>query len=870
MNAEKRKEINPDMHIDLMENRRARGWAVFGGYWPRGTVYTDSFRMTDIKGDPVPLQSETAARWPDGSVKWSRHIVSADRLGQSGILTPGEVFQARGLQISESGDAWKIEGSGLRMTVPKRGKNIAAECSRMNTCVFDAVHPVLMISHTSTGQECETVRTRSLPWEIRSRKLESSGPLEAVFCFDGVHLEDGCEKMPFRIRMSIRENGDVLFDHTFFFQGDPAADRLAGWGLRFSTGFTGEPYQRHIRFLTDGAVYHDCPTQLFHWKKHLDPALLEAQMRGETVKASEELNAAARDLPRWDHFFLHQDSASHFSIRKKAWEQGCWLDGVHGLRSPGSVALSDPERTLSFHLRECWEKHPAGLEVENLSGSGTKCTVWFYSPQSGAFDFSHYDKRTYPMGNYEGFDYMMPDPNGIAVTCRAAVFSDNVFIPDEEFKSQSETTRRPPVYLASPEYYHANKAFGFWSLPKRETETAAWMEKQLEAAVSFYEAEVDARSWYGLFDYGDFMHTYEASRHMWRWDVGGYAWDNTELAPTYWLWLQFMRTGSERVFRLAEALSRHTADVDMYHFGPMKGLGSRHNVRHWGCPCKEPRISMAGHHRPLYYLTGDRRVGDCMTDSLSAAESLLNTPWFRRKGEDIHLRSGPDWASLVSDWMTAYERTLKSEWRQKIETGIADLAKAPLGLTSGPTFGFDPQTGHLNYEGESKAGSMHLQACMGETEVWLETSDMLADETLADLVSRNGLWFFLSPGERIKRSGGLLSERQFGSPVYSAEMQAWAARKTGDAFMGQSIWRNLLSLLYAPEKPEGFLPVSYATRNDGSSLYEIPWISTNFTAQWCLKAIVTADLIPEYMPETLSRLEEMLREHPPENRMFGA
>jgi hypothetical protein len=67
-----------------------------------------------------------------------------------------------------------------------------------------------------------------------------------------------------------------------------------------------------------------------------------------------------------------------------------------------------------------------------------------------------------------------------------------------------------------------------------------------------------------------------------------------------------VEAGREDVFTLAEKLSRHASEVDVYHFGKYKGLGSRHNVRHWGCPCKEARIAMAAHHRFLYYLTGKR------------------------------------------------------------------------------------------------------------------------------------------------------------------------------------------------------------------------------------------------------------------------
>lgn len=45
-------------------------------------------------------------------------------------------------------------------------------------------------------------------------------------------------------------------------------------------------------------------------------------------------------------------------------------------------------------------------------------------------------------------------------------------------------------------------------------------------------------------------------------DIGGFAWDNTELATDMWLWYSFLRTGREDIFRMAEAMTRHTGEVD--------------------------------------------------------------------------------------------------------------------------------------------------------------------------------------------------------------------------------------------------------------------------------------------------------------------
>ena len=54
--------------------------------------------------------------------------------------------------------------------------------------------------------------------------------------------------------------------------------------------------------------------------------------------------------------------------------------------------------------------------------------------------------------------------------------------------------------------------------------------------LDFYAGEVDQRRWYGFWNHGDVMHTYDADRHVWRYDIGGFAWDNSELSTDLWLW----------------------------------------------------------------------------------------------------------------------------------------------------------------------------------------------------------------------------------------------------------------------------------------------------------------------------------------------
>ena len=239
------------------------------------------------------------------------------------------------------------------------------------------------------------------------------------------------------------------------------------------------------------------------------------------------------------------------------------------------------------------------------------------------------------------------------------------------------------------------------------------------------------------------MHTYDAVRHTWKYDMGGYAWQNTELVPTYWLWYSFLRTGRSDIFRMAEAMSRHTMDVDIYHIGEYKGLGSRHNVLHWGCGCKEARISMAGHHRFYFYLTCDERAGDILDEVKDADFATVHLDpmraYYPKEEYPTHVRSGPDWAAFCSNWLTQWERYEDKNYRDKILMGIQCLKKMPYRLYGGTVFGYNPDTGELIHPKEERGTGSHLVLCMGGPQIWMELSDIIEDKEWDEMLAEYGV-----------------------------------------------------------------------------------------------------------------------------------
>ena len=885
-------ESKQTIKLHCLENRVASGYVTFGSYWEKGTLVIpnfkndvmDSFVLRNENKKSIPVQSRITAWWPDGSIKWVAHTADASKMGQESALTAqiksGEVSEETAELVSmiiRRDDNWLyIDNGVLSLKVPT-GKNKAdtlAEDIFLNGKLrVKKASPVLYLEEqgnensTNFDLDGQTKVTRAYKAAITAVTIEEDGPLALTIKAEGSYQHQNQNKMKFCIRMYINKNSsDIRFVHTFFFDGDEQTDFLKGLGIRFDTVLEGRPYEHHIRFAGE-LPFKEAAILLNSSYPRLQPSVLKKQLDGKTwgYPADSDVEKAAADLPVWNRYFLYQDSADHYRIGKQTKPQCCVLSAAEGRRAHGAMEVCGENGGILLGIRDFWQKYPSGLEVTNLADDNASCTAWFYSPEAKSFDFRHYDTRSYQMTSYEGFPWFGASPEGIAVTSECTLSVCSSLTAEDELNTFANRVNKPPVYVESPIAYHEKRAFGYWSLPERKTEPEAFLENQLDQLFDFYKNEIEARKWYGLFDYGDVMHTYDPIRHCWRYDMGGFAWQNTELVPTYWLWLYFLRTGREDVFTVAEAMSRHCSEVDFYHFGPMAGIGSRHNVRHWGCSCKEPRVSMAGHHRVYYYLTGDARIGDAMADAKDADLSLKNITYFQQKDETgpyVVIRSGPDWTSFLSNWMTQYERTLEPYYLEKIRQGIKDVSKMPFGLASGPSYRYE-ENGHLIYEGEDeKSPNMHLQICMGGPEVWWELADMLGDETLRKLLSIYGGFYYLTPEQKKEKTHGLIEKRPFAFPWFASDIGAYAAFFTKDESLAKTVWKNLLNALIKIGDEAGFTPVCYATDDQKKAHMEILWIKTNFAAQWGLNTITTLELLRDALPDTMDGVRKLIEEMP--------
>lgn len=846
-------------------DRQGVQWGV---PWAQGALAPGAeFELRHADGQRLGVDSWPLAVWPDGSLKWTGHAARVPGLRAEGIALcvrkPEAARDEGGGLVVEDGQARIIVDTGaIRVGVPKSGDLVVDEIAAGGITTCSGARLVARVERRSDAPGGRVAVERRLRGLLTDCEVERRGQESCVIRLEGRHEEQATAGtkawLPFVLRMYLyRGSSRIRLVHSIVFDGDAQEDFLSAVGVTLHVPIRGAAYNRHVRIAGEAGVFCE-PSQLLLTRRYRDAdGLYPAQITGRTAELGDASRAGLRELLReqacWDEFRVVQDSPDHYAIEKRT-RPGCaWVCAAHGARAGGVLAVAGEGPGLSIGIGDFWQKWPRELSAKGLTKDSATLDAWFWSPTARPMDLRHYDTEPHVWSAYEGFEEVRGDPYGVANTNELWMEPYSAASDLESVRELAEAAQRPPLLVCEPERYHDTEVLGVWSLPDTTTEPKAWLEAQLEALEGFYREEVEQRRWYGFWDYGDVMHTYDQYRHAWRYDLGGYAWQNTELAPNLWLWYSFLRSGRSETFRLAAAMARHTSEVDVYHLGQYRGLGSRHNVRHWGCSCKEARISMAGLHRPYYYLTGDERVGDLFQDvadhveaallSLDPARTLVPTD-----GSPTHVRTGPDWAALCSNWMTEWERSGSRESLDAIRAGLSSISSAPLGLLSGPVFGYDPVTRQLRHIGDDNY-SYHMIVAFGAPEMWMELARLLPDEPIGDMLERFGTVAAMSPAERSAATGGAIGVSNFRRSVFYSRLIAYAAARTADAGLGEEAWALLLesgsggtSLPASPEQIEG-IGVPRQVR-------ELPWVSTNAVSQWCLSVIENLELIPGELDAT--------------------
>lgn len=859
----------------LMPRKAAKAAVSFGTPWAKGVLQPhEAVLLQDSLGNRLPVQSKVNAYWPDGSVKWLLHSAMLDTdQGYEIVRSSAESSKgsndrqastaiAAGIKAKQNADgSIEIENNRLTCTIQQGNRLITSLQRRHKDQQPLAAELVAWIEQREEQDECETLTCYRLTGTTKNITLEEAGPLRAVVKLEGHHsslsAKPSFDRFPFVVRLYFYADSDeVKIVHSFIYDGDQQKDFLKGLAVQFHLQAEGELWNRHIGFTGDTGMFYEA-VQPMYTPRVIHPSYEKQQYEGQFVEldaATEpELLQQVQDNAVWSNFRLQQHACDHYSIVKSTGKQCAFIPAVQGNRAKGALFFGSKSIIAAVAVKDFWQKCPMALEIANAAGQQPTITAWLWSKYSESYDFRAYDtvQHQYAYGDINN------QPEGIANTNELVVKLFDAMPGKQAILDFADDVQTDALLIAEPQAYEQTKVFGtYWCQPQDDRYRTASHENAFNNFLHYYIQEVEQRKWYGFWDYGDVMHTYDPVRHNWRYDVGGYAWQNTELCNTYVNWLAFLRTGDYEIYRFARAMTRHTSEVDMYHSGPYAKLGSRHNVRHWGCKWKEPRISMAGHHRFFYYLTGDERIGDIM-DFVKDVDFVKRGDHIEATGAEVetdyvyHARTGPDWSAYVSNWMVRWERFQDMSYRDKIMEGINSLKQAPLRLTSGSSFRYDPHTGFMHYIGDGNY-QYHMVICFGAPEIWFELEELIEDDEFADMLAQFGDYYAMTPEERKVQSAGRFNEQNEQSwewPNFGARMVAYAGYKyQNPARIQQAI--DLVSLnpsmvRAAPGKTDELGNLAY--RDVEATEYvraikEVPNLSTNTVSQWSLNYIETAKI----------------------------
>ncbi|KAK6078957.1 protein yetA [Seiridium cupressi] len=869
----------PEATVRWLETRREtsplQDGVSFGMPWPKGLHQPGQAFVIQGDGRQWPLDTRDIAFWPDGSMKWTVHSISGDvRHCDSYTLKASKPEKSEGLIVRNDPSGIDVSNSiGLRVRfTPPGSSSILGEVSLNGRAICSGATVVASVNDKAHSTVIKRVEVENATFARVLLKVSGTavGP-------------NSQEHLPFDLRVYIYSHAaSIKIVHSFIHDLDPEKS-LTSLGLRFSVPFGGtELHNRHIRFGgSDGGILKEEVRGLsgLRFGPTLQNRMDQTNGKPVTLMVNEwertELQRGLNCIPSWNDYTLSQLSSDGFSIKKRT-KKGCSRVKVTGGgRADGTAYIgSAKEGGLAVGMSDFWERYPTQLDLGNLTTEEGFATVWMYSPLAEPLDttpyhdglgLDTYEKQLEALNvTYEDYEPGFATANGIART--------NVFYlrPFESTPSNaalgafSSLVRSAPRLIPSLEYMHSTGVFhGCWApdsniLGYSPTNEESSIEKNLDTLFSFYKGQVEQQRWYGFWDHGDVQHTYDPFRHAWRYDVGGFAWDNSELSADLWLWLYFLHTGRGDVFKMAEAMTRHTGEVDVYHSGTFKGFGTRHGVQHWSDSSKQLRISNALYRRIYYYLTGDERVGDLIAELEDSQFALLGLDSHRKVQKHSGIPEGfamtnigLDFGPLAAAWLTAWERRTEG-WTQ-----ARDLLVRMLEGISGLRHGIgnnaallNPSTGEIREcpPPTPKYAISHLSMLFGFPETFAELLDYARDGYPSVVENFMKVWL---PYCRAYNGGSAVQLEEYGFEFppsagwrqSHSTITAFAAVEQNNDKLAKIAWGQFFNSEGSGNNSGGYgkdhdwTVVNTSPPEFFCEGQEAPWITTNEAARYGVSAI---------------------------------
>ncbi len=602
----------------------------------------DYTRLLDADGHEIPCQTTQVTTWEplDYSVKWlwvfffatneNRYFLEYGPGVRKAPIT-GDRIVIKNAQ--RKGQRSIVQTGPLRFSVSKKaGGFIDDVLLDVDGDGFDAEDTIAVCNHgrgsfldlfDDLGLDASTATVH------RTIRERGSGPLHAILRLEGTytyHREDN-RPSPFVIRLHVYAGKSyVRVLHTLTYTGVPDKhipvegdhacialadseqikddsktedegwtlpdDRIAATGLCLEYNLAGPVmYQTGYR---EGTWAHPKPSKTF--RQHLEAS---------------QVASVFQTGPKPDRIPPVPNSTTHERI--SGFEASIRADdGVKKQieRAEGWADLSDDRWGIAIGIKNFLEEYPKEIAYH---GAKKEAVAFLWSPQAEPLSFARHSLER-DQGMIANF------AEGVTKTSEVVFYFHKGDAQVADIKKNVAYFLDAPVPHASPAVYANSQVYGRFA-PRLDHHPA--FERSLDYKFDWEIFNQHWEPWYGMFDYGDQKNVF--FREDW------HRWQNNEPAIDFMYWLQFIRTGDAKYYRAAEAMSRHTMDVDNVHWPadppyygdtnesldfwkhqsgtsqatPYLGIGRRHARQHWSA-LLSAHVWLQG-WIASYYLTGYHR-----------------------------------------------------------------------------------------------------------------------------------------------------------------------------------------------------------------------------------------------------------------------
>lgn len=223
---------------------------------------------------------------------------------------------------------------------------------------------------------------------------------------------------------------------------------------------------------------------------------------------------------------VHKDAAGKVDIERNGFTVNSDSDEHQGMRVSPAISVNNAENTVSVYVEKFWQNFPKAISKQKES----------------------LNVELFPQGNFE--------------LQGGEKKSHTLWVDFKSTEQNFDWVDKSLTAVIEPQYIEQTAAFDLFTSCAKPDELSAIIDKGLHGANNFFEKR-EAVDEYGWRNFGDLYADHETEGYEGK-DIFVSHYNN-QYDPIYGFLYQFLANGNSGYFELANDLSKHVADIDIYH-----------------------------------------------------------------------------------------------------------------------------------------------------------------------------------------------------------------------------------------------------------------------------------------------------------------